>query len=94
MEEDRQGGTHLADGTITNPNDVEKGRHDLRQELHTLEPERLENERDGLDHHCVVVGQGLVPEDPHEGHHGDGRVELIQGEVAHVDQHLTGAIIS
>lgn len=88
-----QGSTHLADGTVTNPNDVEERRHDLGQELHALESEGFENKRDGLDYHGVVVGQGLVPEDPHQCYHRDGRVELIQGEVAHVNQHLTGAVI-
>ena len=42
----------------------------------------------------VVVREGLVSEDPHQGHHGHGWVELIQGQVAHVDQHFTGAVVS
>lgn len=86
--------THLPDGPIANPDDVEESRHHLRQELHTLQAEGFENKGDGLDHHGVVMGQGLVPEDPHEGHHGDCWVELVQGEVSHVNQHLTGAVVS
>lgn len=89
-----QGRTHLPDGPIANPNDVEESGHDLRQELHALEAKGFENKGDGLDHHGVVMGQGLIPEDPHERHHGDGRIELVQREVSHVNQHLTGAVVS
>lgn len=85
--------TYFPDGPVANPNDVQERGHDLGQELHTLEPQGLEDEGDGLDDHGVVVGEGLVSEDPHQGHHGHGRVELVQGQVPHVDQHLTGAVV-
>lgn len=85
--------TYFPDGPIADPNDIEECGHDLRQELHTLEAQRLEDEGDGLDNHGVMVREGLVSEDPHQRHHGHSRVELIQGQVAHVDQHLAGAVV-
>lgn len=77
--------TYFPDGPVTHPDDIQERGHDLGQELHTLESQGLEDKGDGLDDHGVVVGQGLVSEDTHQGHHGHSRVELIQGQVAHVD---------
>ena len=86
--------SYLSDAGVTHSDDVEESGHDLGQELNTLEAQRLEDEGDGLDHHGVVVGQRRVPQDTHQSHYGNCRVELIQGEVAHVHQHLTGAVVS
>ena len=86
--------TYFPDGSVTNPNDIQECGHDLGQELHTLEPQGLEDEGDGLDDHGVMVREGLVSEDAHQGHHGHGWVELVQRQVSHVDQHLTGAVVS
>lgn len=86
--------TYFPDGPITHSDDVKEGRHDLGQELYTLEPQGLEDEGDGLNHHGVVVRERLISEDPHQGHHGHSWVELVQGQVSHVDQHFTGAVVS
>lgn len=56
---------YLSYAGVTHTDDVEEGGHDLRQELHTLEPQRLEDEGDGLHHHGVVVGERGVPQDAH-----------------------------
>lgn len=86
--------TYFPDGPVTDADDIEECGHDLGQELHTLEPQGLEDEGDGLHHHSVVVREGLISEDPHQGHHGHSGVELVQGQVSHVDQHFTGAVVS
>lgn len=70
--------TYFPDGPVTDTNDVQECGHDLGQELHTLEAQGLEDEGDGLDNHGVVVREGLVSEDAHQGHHGHGWVKLIQ----------------
>ena len=70
-------GTYFPDGPVTNPNDIQECGHDLGQELHALEPQGLEDEGDGLDDHGVVVREGLVSEDAHQGHHGHGWVKLV-----------------
>lgn len=88
------GHTHLSDGTVTHPDHVEESWHHLGQELHTLQSKRFENKGDGLNYHSVVLGQGLVSENSHQCHHRDSWIELIQREVAHVHQHLTGAVVS
>lgn len=86
--------TYFPDGPVADPDDIKERGHDLGQELYTFEPQGLEDEGDGLNHHGVVVREGLISEDPHQGHHGHSWVELIQGQVSHVDQHLTGAVVS
>lgn len=86
--------TYFPDGPVTDTDDVQECGHDLGQELHTLEAQRLEDEGDGLDNHGVVVREGLVSEDAHQGHHGHGWVKLIQRQVPHVDQHFAGAVVS
>lgn len=86
--------TYFPDGSITDPDDIKERRHDLGQELHAFEPQGLEDEGDGLNYHGVVVREGLVPEDTHQGHHGHSWVELIQRQVSHVDQHFAGAVVS
>ncbi len=48
---------YLSDAGVTHSDDVEKGGHNLRQELHTFQSERFENEGDGLHNHGVMVGQ-------------------------------------
>lgn len=85
--------TYLSDTGVTDPDDVEESGHDLGKELDTLEAEGLEDEGDGLHHHSVVVGERRVSQDAHEGDDGHRRVKLVQGQVAHVDQHLTGAVV-
>lgn len=84
---------YLTNAGIADADDVEERGHDLRQELNALEPQRLENEGDRLDHHGVMVGEGGISQDAHQRHDGHRRVELIQGQVAHVHQHLTGAVV-
>lgn len=84
---------YLPDAGVADPDHVEKRRHDLRQELDALEAQGLEDEGDGLHHHGVVVGERRVPEDAHQRDDGHGRVKLIQRQVAHVDEHLAGAVV-
>lgn len=86
--------TYLPDGPITDSDDIKECGHDLGQELHTLESQGLEDEGDGLNHHGVVVRERLISEDPHQGHHGHSGVKLVQGQISHVDQHFTGAVVS
>lgn len=86
--------THLSDTGVTDPDDVEESGHDLRQELDTLQAQRLKDEGDGLDYHGVMVGEGWFSEDTHEGDNRHGWVKLIEGKVAHVHQHFTCAIVS
>lgn len=76
--------TYLSDTGVTDPDDIEESGHDLRQELDTLEAQRLKDEGDGLDHHGVVVGERRVPQDAHQRDDCHGGVELVQGQVAHV----------
>lgn len=43
----------------------------------------------------MVLRQGGVADDPHEGSDGHGRIELLQGGGgAHVDQHLTCVVLT
>ena len=42
----------------------------------------------------MVLGEGRVLDDPHQGGDGHGRVEFFQGGgSSHVDQHLTGVVV-
>lgn len=84
---------YLSYAGVTHTDDVEESGHDLRQELHTLEPQRLEDEGDGLHHHGVVVGERRVPQDAHQRNYGNRWIELIQRKVAHVHQHLAGTVV-
>ncbi len=60
---------------------------------HGLDPEALEDEAQGLNGHGMVLGEGLVLEDPHQGTDGYGRVEVLQtGPTAHGHQQLTGCV--
>lgn len=85
--------TYLSDTGIADPDDIEESGHDLGKELDTLEAERLEDEGNGLDHHGVVVGERRVSQDAHQSDDRHRRVKLIQWQVAHVHQHLAGAIV-
>lgn len=87
------GPTYLTNAGIADADDIEERGHDLRQELNALQAQRLENKGDRLDHHGVMVGEGGVSQDAHQRHDCHRGVELIEGQVAHVHQHLTGAVV-
>lgn len=87
-------GCYLSDAGVADPDHVEECWHDLGQELDALETQGLEDKGDGLHDHSVVVREWRVPQDAHQRDNGHGRIKLIQRQVAHVDQHLAGAVVS
>ena len=85
--------THIPKVHLRGPDHGQVRRYNLLYVWHTLDPQALEDERDGLHYHGVEFRQCGIPDNLHQGCYGDRGVEFFQrGRGTHVSQHFTGTL--
>ena len=81
--------THLSKVWIGRSNDRQVRWNHLLYVRHTFDAETLEDKRNGLHNHRVVLGERRVSDYLHQGCYGNRRVELFNGGGgAHVGKHF------